>query len=254
MNSEIVAFLIPTTSKGKYWNKCEDSYLFKYTLSTLEKCNHSNKKFIFYIGFDNDDSFYTHKKNQDFFKKRFPLFIFRFIEFDSSIKKGHLTKMWNILYHSALTDSSYFINYFYQCGDDIVFKTPNWIEKSISELKSHNDLGISGPYNEHPHILTQTLISRKHYAIFNCLFPESIKNWGCDDWLNSVYKPYHVNPSVDEMAVNAGGLPRYDIQNLSESKSKMIANSIAEEDKKKIQQYLHKTTTKSSSSFVLRFH
>ena len=200
-----------------------------------------------------DDSFYTNKNNQNIFKKKFPFFTFRFIEFDKSIKKGHLTKMWNILYHKALTDSNYFINYFYQCGDDIVFKTPGWIESSISKLKSNNDIGISGPYNEHPHILTQTLITRKHYAIFNCLFPESIKNWGCDDWLNSVYKPHYVNPIINELAINNGGPPRYDIQNLTETESKIIANKIAHLDKNKINEYLKKTI-KSSSSFALCFH
>ena len=35
--------------------------------------------------------------------------------------------------------------------------------------------------------LTQTLVSRKHYNIFQFYFPEEIQNWFCYNWLNDVY-------------------------------------------------------------------
>ena len=52
-----------------------------------------------------------------------------------------------------------------------------------------DDIGIVGPKNEHPYLLTQAMVSRVHYAIFNFLFPEYIFNWGCDDWINILYQP-----------------------------------------------------------------
>lgn len=233
-----IAFLIPTTSKNHDWKSPVDSYLYKYTLSTLKMCHLKKYKCIFYIGFDHDDSFYTNKRNQEFYKKTFPYFTFKFIKFDAFIKKGYLTKMWNILYYNALTDDNFFIQYFYQCGDDIIFKTPNWLDESVALLKLNNDVGISGPRNGHPHLLTQALVSRKHYAIFNCLFPECIVNWGCDDWLNYIYSPSYLNPAINEFALNAGGNPRYDVNKLNEIEIKKMAYKLARNDKVKITKYL----------------
>ena len=232
-----IGFLIPTTSKGKNWNTIHDSYLYKFTLTTLQKECSNKYQFIFFIGYDADDVFYKNDKIQQSFSKLFPKYKFRFIEFES-IKKGHLTKMWNILYYKSLIDNDYFINYFYQCGDDIVFETQGWLEKSINILKHNNDIGISGPYNEHPYMLTQTLITRKHYDIFKCLFPEMIFNWGCDDWINNIYKPTYVNPVKNQKSINSGGPPRYNTSNYDLTKLKQRIQYIANSDKNKVIKYI----------------
>lgn len=231
-----IGFLIPSTSKNRNWNSVKDSYLYKFTLSTLKISN--NYTFIIYIGFDHDDDFYTNLKNQKDFKQYFPNFIFKFIPYDKTVEKGHLTKMWNILYYNAMIDDNFFIDYFYQCGDDIAFKTNGWLEKSIESMTEHHGIGISGPFNEHTHMLTQTLISRKHYDIFGFLFPENILNWGCDDWLNSVYLPNLVYPINNELAINSGGPPRYNISGYNEKNIKRLANNLANNDKHKLNQYL----------------
>ena len=235
-----IAFLIPSTSKGHKWNSIEESFLFKFTLSTLlNEYKNGKFTFIFYIGYNNDDEFYNNLNNQNKFKKKFRHYTFKFIPF-KDVQKGHLTRMWNILYFNALIEEKYFIEYFYQCGDDISFETIGWLPESIKILKNHNNIGISGPLNENPHIMTQTLISRKHYAIFNCLFPEKIFNWGCDDWINAVYKPDLLNPTIKHKSVNSGGDPRYNISNYDVNKVKKMANKIAMNDKIKLVNYLRK--------------
>ena len=202
-----VAFLIPCKGKPE-WAKIDQSILFKNTLSTFSpEREHS---YIFFIGYDDDDIFYTNTSHQRAFKSRFPLFEFRFIEFPTDMMKGHLTRMWNILYKNALCDDKYFIEYFYQCGDDILFKTQGWVQDCINILKSHDNVGIAGPKNDHPSLLTQLMVSRVHYHIFDCLFPHTIFNWGCDDWINIVYSPAHLHVLKSHYCENAGGPPRYD--------------------------------------------
>ena len=53
--------------------------------------------------------------------------------------------MWNILYQEALREKNFFIDYFYQCGDDIIFKTNGWVKDCINALKNNDNIGIVGP-------------------------------------------------------------------------------------------------------------
>ena len=56
-------------------------------------------------------------------------------------------------------------------------------------MKEQDNIGICGPINlPNKTILTQTFVSRKHYEIFKFYFPNEIKNWFCDDWINFVYE------------------------------------------------------------------
>jgi hypothetical protein len=118
--------------------------------------------------------------------------------------------MWNVLFKNAYDDGC---DYFYQCGDDIVFHTKGWINDCINILKIHNDIGLAGPINNNHLILTQAFVSRKHMEIFGWFFPEEIINWGCDDWYNHVYKPNMFYPLSTHFCSNNGGAPRYTINN-----------------------------------------
>jgi hypothetical protein len=148
------------------------------------------------------------------------------------IEKGHLTKMWNRLYEKAYAENC---NYFFQCGDDIAFRTRGWINECIKTILSANDLGMSGPINNNPYILTQTFVSRKHMETFGYYFPEELVNWYCDDWINEVYKERKLFfPLVTHYCENIGGSPRYNINNdanfqdNSSAKRAMIRNLCSE--------------------------
>ncbi len=82
--------------------------------------------------------------------------------------------------------------------------------------------------------------------IFGEYFPESIINWGCDDWYNWVYRD-HFYPLVQHVCLNEGGSPRYVIDhddafdldptnNLALLREKVM--QIAIQDRVKIQTYL----------------
>lgn len=234
-----IAFLIPTTSKGNKWNKYTDSFLVKNTLSTFKP--EKEYKYHFFIGFDHNDSFYKNPDIQENIKNKFSKFVFYFIEFSNDIFPSHLTKMWNVLLEKAYHLESEKIDFFYQCGDDIIFKNEGWVKQSIKTLQMHSNIGITGPSNEHPELLTQVFFSRKHYEIFNFLFPPYIFNWGCDDWINKVYSPNYIYPLTKFYAENAGGPPRYDISKYDLIKLKKMATEKANLERKKLQMFLSKS-------------
>ena len=127
-----------------------------------------------------------------------------------NIDKGYLSKMWNYLFKSAYDDQC---DYFFQCGDDIIFKTKGLFNALIKQLLNNNNIGVTGPANNNPRILTQTFVSRKHMDIFGFYFPEEIYNWCTDDWINYIYQPNFFYPEVSHYCSNEGGKPRYSIDN-----------------------------------------
>lgn len=245
-----IAILIPSTTKGRNWSNIKESYLYNLTLKTflLTRCN--NYKYTFYIGYDEDDSILSNREEQEVINKFSTVFkdvVFIFIPM-ANVAKGHLTVMWNKLFKRAYDDNN---DYFFQCGDDINFRTKNWITDSINMLKSNNDIGITGPINNNYLILTQVMVSRKHMEIFGWFFPEEIINWCCDDWYNIVYKPNHFFPLKNHFCSNEGGNPRYTINNddnftnmnsfrTNTENLRQKTKIMAEEHKKRILEYLLK--------------
>jgi hypothetical protein len=207
-----VAFLIPCTSKRRpEWQSMKYTYLYNYTVKTFLLTMNKNEKYtyVFYIGYDPGDRIFSVKEQQNELHRMSSVFSrVKFIFIELNATPGHVTKMWNTLYKIAYDNGC---EYFYQCGDDIVFHTKNWLEDSISRLKYHKDIGISGPINNNQRILTQALFSRKHMEIFGYLFPETILNWCCDDWYNWIYNPEYFYPLHQHYCSNNGGRPRYDI-------------------------------------------
>jgi hypothetical protein len=224
MDTYKIALLIPTTCKGRdSWTTIKDTYLFNLTLKTFLLTQSKEHEYIFYIGIDADDRIFSKPSSQEEilkFKKVFKNVDFKFIHMNN-VKKGHLTKMWNILFKKAYDEGC---QYFFQCGDDINFKTKNWINDGIKVLKSHNNIGITGPINNNPRILTQAMVSRKHMEIFGWFFPEEIINWCCDDWYNWVYQPTFFYPLCNHFCSNDGGAPRYDVNNNSNFNGPMGMN------------------------------
>ena len=210
-----VGLLIPCTSNKRDWKNIKESYLYNLTLKTFLLTQDKEHEYIFYIGIDKNDVIFDNKQNQNEIKRLSKVFnnvSFEFIVFEN-IKKGHVTKMWNILFQKAYDNNC---DYFYQCGDDILFVSKNWINDCIKTLKNNNDIGLTGPINNNSRILTQAFVSKKHMQIFGWFFPEEIINWCCDDWYNWVYQPDNFFPLKNHFCSNQGGEPRYIINNNTE--------------------------------------
>jgi hypothetical protein len=222
-----VGLLIPCTSRGRdQWSTIKDTYLYNMSLKTFLKTQSKEHTYVIYIGYDTEDRIFALESSHDEiirFSLVFTNVSFRFIQF-TNIQKGHLTKMWNVLYRVAYDDQC---DYFYQCGDDIIFHTDGWVNDSIKELANHNNIGISGPINNNPTILTQAMFSRTHMEIFGWMFPEEILNWCCDDWYNHVYRPNYFYPLSQHYCSNDGGIPRYDINGDSNFITNIAINIIS---------------------------
>ena len=204
-----IGFIIPTTSANRNWNNISDIYLYSITLKSFLITYDKEHKYKFYIGIDLDDKIFNNKQIIANFKRFINIMQNVEIEFIhlKNIRKGHLTKMWNILFKKAYDEKC---DYFYQCGDDIEFKTKGWINACIKTLSEKNDIGITSPIDTRNQlILTQSFVSRKHMDIFGFYFPEEIINWGCDDWINYVYRSEYFYPLLNYHCVNLGGECRY---------------------------------------------
>jgi hypothetical protein len=157
--SEKIALLIITTSnKRDEWKCIKDSYLYNMTLKTFLLTYDKEYNYKFYIGIDKNDRIFD---NPDFqseitrFTKAFSNVEFEFIVYDTKVEKGHCTLMWNILFERAYKDNC---DYFYQCGDDIIFTSKGWVNDSIKILKKNKDIGLTGPVNNNSRILTQSFV------------------------------------------------------------------------------------------------
>jgi len=208
-----IGILIPSTSSGRPWTTYADSYLYTLSLKTFLLTYDKEHTYTFYIGVDKNDKIYDNPKEVQQYKRFVGIMKNVSIEFCTiyGVQKGHLTAMWNQLFRRAYDEKC---DYFFQCGDDISFKTKGWVNDSIATLQSFNDIGMTGPINNNPNILTQSFVSRKHMDLFGYYFPEEIVNWFCDDWINEVYRGiYRFFPLTQHFCENLGGAPRYNINN-----------------------------------------
>jgi hypothetical protein len=143
-----------------------------------------------------------------------------------------VTKIWNILASKAYNEGC---DYLYQCGDDITFQKRGWVKKSIEQLQQCQNIGMTGPKNTNGNtsILTQCFVHRTHYEIFGYFFPEEIRNWYCDDWINGIYPKLRL--PAEFTCVNTGGEPRYQIMNVP-----ALCRKLIERDVLKIRAYQNK--------------
>lgn len=213
--NKTIAFIIPTTSHRRDWKRAQDSLIFS-SLASFYKTKSTGYKYKFFIGHDHDDPFYTNKVKMIISDEYTTPYID--IEFFSlNVEKGHVTKMWNILANHALAWGA---DYIYQCGDDISYSEQGWLDECVKTLTLHKNLGLSGPknINGNTRILTQSFVHRSHVEKLGYFFPEEIKNWYCDDWINGIYRNLGAfYPIPDNFhCVNLGGVERYNIVHCSE--------------------------------------
>lgn len=208
-----IGLLIPSTSNGREWNNYKETYLYMNTLNSFLLTYDKEHSYTFYIGIDRNDKVYDDALNKSEltrFCSSMKNIEIEFIYMDH-ISKGHLTIMWNVLFKKAYSDGC---DYFFQCGDDIDFKTNGWVNSCINALKQSNNIGLAGPLNNNSRILTQSFVSRKHMELFGYYFPPEIINWFCDDWINLIYKAMNkFYPLKGHYCVNIGGKERYVINN-----------------------------------------
>jgi hypothetical protein len=210
-----IGIIIPSTSNERPWKSSSETYLFTTFTSFITSLTPDEGAHLykFYIGLDRNDAILDTPEFRLDIETLISSYHNIHVEVEylymDGINKGHLTVMWNRLFYKALEDGC---DYFYQCGDDIHYKTVGWVTDCINELKLHDGFGVTGPINNNPNILTQTFVSRKHHDLFGYYFPEEIGNWYCDDWINEVYRGINrCFPLKHHACDNIGGNVRYSI-------------------------------------------
>jgi hypothetical protein len=252
-----IGLIIPCTSRNRNWSNIKQTYLFNYFLKSFIESWSSEHEYVLYIGYDKGDRIFSNKSEQDYsliVEKVYTNIHLTYMEMNE--KPGHLTAIWNRLFRRAYDEGC---DYFYQCGDDISFKTKNWVNDCIQQLKEKNNIGLTGPINNNPRILTQAFVSREHMHIFGEFFPETIINWCCDDWYNFVYSPDFFYPLKNHYCSNEGGEPRYTINadaNFANNAAKKLdelresTRQLALKDSQKIINYITSKNDKNVKSVI----
>lgn len=230
-----IGIIIPSTNKNLNITSYLKTYFMSIFLSSFLKTRCLDYKIIpifckIYLIIDHDDPIYSQNEERNMIKKIIDPIQNLDIEFilNETVEKGWVTQLWNIGFKKAFDEKC---DYFLQCGDDIDFLDKEWLSELIDIMKSHNDIGITGPFDwgrykfaidqgkQTKFILTQSFVSKKHMEIFGFYFPEEIKNWYCDDWITKIYMNANKLWFCKKRIINKGGNPRYIPINIIDNKT-----------------------------------
>jgi hypothetical protein len=224
---DTIAILISTTSRGI--NKDSEISMFPIiniflksfckTVGDLEK---QNIAFRFYIGYDDNDHFYSQQKNRQqiaiLFRKKLRGMDVRIYFRCFQNKRKSPVFIWNEVFKMAYIDGC---DYFYQLGDDILFISNGWALRFINTFNATfiDGIGLIGALDlNNPMLITQAFVGRTHYELFGTLYPSSFQNWYSDDWLFNIYKIHgRCQWGKDVLIKNSGGKEKYVIDKTAEA-------------------------------------
>jgi len=196
-----LAFLIPSISKGaiNLWDQPLLSIFLPTFIQSL-KDSSPDKHIMVYLGVDEGDPIYDNPKS---------------IQIIHDKLKGHhidvtfvrlpqykiITLIWNTLYSIAIADG---FDYYFQANDDLQFPqaNPDWLQSLFDQMDRQDGEGLVGPNDPvfNCRIMTQTLVTRKHWEQFGWYFPPDLHNWHCDTWISLVY-PKHLTGCLNNVTI-----------------------------------------------------
>ena len=103
-----IAFLVPMTSIGRDWQNIEESYFYQIFLRSLIGTTTSKYFYKIYVVIDNDDNLFFNEdfKNLETLEILFNISIIKIV--NHNVKKGHVTKLWNLAFWALLYGSRVF--------------------------------------------------------------------------------------------------------------------------------------------------
>jgi hypothetical protein len=223
-----IAVLIPIKSTPDM-NTFKHTDLYNFFFKSFFKYYNWEHRYTIYLGYQEDDKLYSNIKEQEDIKRHFDamknadVYMYPFPD----KYKGNVVHIWNSLFDKAMMGNGGHNSYFLQCGSDIHFTNENFINDAIKVLKENKDIGVVGlqdkgrlQINPDDKLITQSIVSWKHYWIFNEYFPVELRNYGCDDWLTEIYEKENLVYRLNQGFFNLGGVPRYSIDQKYKQKIK----------------------------------
>jgi len=203
-NREKICFLVPSTTRGTGWKDIKETHLYRTLLWSLdEHC--PNFDISVFIGYDRDDPIYSVFENRQVINAVFMKF--QIVWLEQNPDPGNVVKVWNSLGKEALKHD---FEYLMVLGDDIQLpKDSSWLRVFQKDLRKNQNIGWSAGWSNNDAIATQFLIHKTHIDIFGFIFPPSLRNWYCDDFLNNVYPDKYNSWRKSYHLLNVGGTPRY---------------------------------------------
>ena len=204
MSNDSIAFIVPSTTRGRDWSDITETYLFSTLLRSIDSYCPSIP-IVIYIGYDSDDPIYSRFEQRQIINALFSKFEIKWIEMKPD--PGNVVAVWNKLAEHAIAEGH---EYLMVLGDDIVVpKDRDWLKVFIKALKKNNNFGWSAGWSNNDAIATQFLLHKTHVNIFGWIFPPSLRNWHCDNFLNDIYPSKYKNWRKNYHLLNTGGEPRY---------------------------------------------
>lgn len=187
-----IAVLVPVCSRNQtYTDISSTPFVSRFYPAFKATTAGSAHKFMFFIGYDDDDGFYTAHADElaaaitDHNSLLIPL---------KGCQHAPATA-WNKLAAAAAHFGEF--DYYFQVGDDVILECAGWADYFIGRLKATAGLGVIGPCNwvnhrqrmetGRPHVIENAFIDRRHLDLFGHFFEPSIRNWYCDDWITRIY-------------------------------------------------------------------
>ena len=203
-----IAICIPMKSQSD-WTQLSDCYLLKTFLpSFLRTCERDKFDYTFYLGYDDNDSFF--EQNHNNLKIRFNKTDKLYCKSDF---KADPCSYWDFLFKQAVKDGN---EYLVQYGDDISIISNSWTSYFVSILKEHNNFGVTGGCdigywinrleNGSIGILENIFFHKSHFNYFDRVFDKRLKTWYSDDYISNLYNNYtYCCPNIRYINTNRVG-------------------------------------------------
>lgn len=203
-----IAFLIPVCSRYNNYLTIQEIPLLQYTIPTLKPTVEKYSQFTYelYLGYDDTDQYYLDHIEEIIAVIRETIPDLKIFTYRLPTPPSNPCFVWNELYKIAYEAGC---NFFYECGDDIKFVTPDWPVKFL-EAFNYDDQApgfVAGQDLVYLDVRTMIMITRKHYEIFGFLFAPEFKNFYCDIWLDRIYTNLGYRRWLTEIKI-ANGLTR----------------------------------------------
>jgi len=213
-----IAVLIPITSNKRNWQNLKETDLYSHFFKSFFTTYNPEFNYTIYLGIDKDDKLYNQENVQieiDNFIKVMKNTSVKMLFLDNKKYKGKPCWIWNELFFYSIKDNN---DYYIQCGSDISFIDKNWVDCTMNNLDYKNGLGVVGlvdegrkEINQQDSLLTQTMVTKKHFEIFGFYFPWNLPSWASDNWIGDIYEKDDLKSRIPHRLYNLGGNPRYDV-------------------------------------------